>query len=80
MLNISKRLTLSGNSTVNGIVASSFSATIDSDNPEKVSLTNTSLTSGADSESRQQVRDDYDKFLKTVYATQDEMLSEKSAE
>lgn len=80
MVNIVKKVTLSGNSTANGSIVATFTASIDGNNPEQVNLSNTNLGNVTDAEVRQRIRTDYDEFLKTVYATQDEMIAEKSAE
>ena len=75
MLNTKKNITVTGSSSINGVKAIEFKATIDSDNPQNLSLTNWQTDKALYKENRATCRADQAEFEDQVYALQDEMIS-----
>lgn len=80
MLNITKKVTLNGNSTINGAIASTYTASIDSSNPRKMTLSNADTGNATDAATLQETRADYAAFLQAAYDVQDSLIAEKDAE
>lgn len=80
MLNITKKITLNGNSTIDGTIASTYTASIDSSNPHKMTLSNVDTGKVANAATLQETRADYAEFLQNAYDVQDAMIAEKEAE
>ena len=79
MLDTKKNITVTGSSSINGVKAIEFKATIDSENPENMSITNWQTNKTLYKENRTVCRADQAEFEDQVYALQDEMIAEKEA-
>lgn len=77
MLNMSKSITLNGTSTIDGAVAEGFQATINSENPEDMTLSSWQQDKALYKANRAQCRADEAEFEDAAYALQDELLSQK---
>ena len=76
MLNMTKTVTINGNSQIEGVLAETFSATISSDNPENMSLSSYIQNSKAYRENQTQCDKDWGEFCTEVFKVQDEMKAE----
>lgn len=76
MLNISKKVTLTGESIIDGVRVSGFRAEIDSVNPNDISLTSWQIDKAAYKTHRVAVRADEVEFEEYAYSVQDAMLAE----
>ena len=77
-LNVTKTVTLNGNSTIDGVVAQGYEAQIDSENPENMSLSNWISDQKTYKERRSDCRKDAAEFEDRAYALQDEMIAAKA--
>ena len=75
MLKSIKKVTLEGNSIIDGVIVAHFTAAINSDDPNQMTLTSTQVNKAACKEHRVAVRKDEAEFEDYAYAIQDEMLS-----
>ena len=80
MLNYKKSVTLTGESYIEGVQAEGYSATINSDNPEDITLTSWQTDKALYKANRTQCRQDSNEFEDVAYALQDEMIAEKQSE
>ena len=80
MLNYKKSVTLTGGSYIEGVQAEGYSATINSDNPEDITLTSWQTDKTLYKANRSQCRADAAEFEDVAYALQDEMIAEKQSE
>lgn len=79
MVNIKKNITLTGESMIDGVQAEGYSATINSDNPEDMTLSSWQTDKNLCKANRTQCRKDKADFEDTAYALQDELIAEKEA-
>lgn len=79
MLTMEKKVTVTGNSVIDGVVAEGYSATIDSNNPENISFSSYQQDKAVYKANRTQCRADSAEFEDAAYAIQDEMIAEKAA-
>lgn len=75
MLKITKSITLTGNSMINGAIAESYQAVIDSNDPKNMSMNSWQSNRQLYKENRTQCRLDAAEFEDTAYALQDEMIA-----
>lgn len=80
MLNTKKSITLTGQSTINGVIAEGYSATINSDNPTDMSISAYQQDKDLYKANRTICRTDRAEFEDAAYALQDEMLAALEAE
>lgn len=69
-----KKLTFNGTSTINDVVCERFSASIESDNPENLSLNFIIADKNGYRDNRKQCRKDQAQFEDEVYAAQAQLL------
>lgn len=74
MLKTIKKVTLEGKSVIDGVIVAHFAASINSDDPNQMTLTSTQINKAACKENRAAVRADEAEFEDYAYAIQDEML------
>ena len=74
--NKTKSITLNGDSVIDGVTASHFTAVINSDNPEDMTLTSYQTDKALYKTNRVQCRKDEAEFEDEAYAIQDTMLAE----
>lgn len=87
LANFKKSVTITGQSVIetvkdgitNRIEVESYSATINSDNPEDISIYPTRLNHAMYKANRTQCREDTAGFEEAVYVIQDQMIAEKAA-
>ena len=79
MLNTTKTVTLNGNSTIDGIMAEGYTASIDSANPENMSMSSWIADQKLYKAHRSDCRVDKAAFEDAAFALQDEMIAEKSS-
>lgn len=75
MLTTTKSITITGNSKIGDVVAESYSATINSDNPEDITLSSWQQDKATYKANRAQCRKDSAEFEDLAYQLQDEMLA-----
>lgn len=80
MLNMKKSITLTGESMINGVQAEGYSATINSNDPEDMTLTSWQADKALYKANRAQCRQDAADFEDAAYALQDEMIAEAAGE
>ncbi len=78
MLKMEKKMILTGQTIINGAVAENHTATIDSSDPENISISSFQQDKAACKANRIQCRADKAEFEDMVYALQDEMIAELS--
>ncbi len=78
MVDVSEKITFSGESKVDGTIAERYSATIDKQNPENITFGRYIVNSQLRKDNRDQCRADQAQFEDDVYATQDEMIAQDS--
>lgn len=78
MLNTKKSITVTGSSSIDGVKAIEFKATIDSDNPQNMSITTWQTDKALYKANRTVCRADYVEFEDGIYELQDEMIAEMS--
>ena len=76
MLKTTQKTTLKGESVIDGIVVSVFTASIDSEDPNQITFSSTQINKTVYKENRVAVRADEAEFEDYAYALQDEMLGE----
>ena len=74
MLEVKKNITITGRSVVNGIEVAGYQATINSENPENLNMSNWQVKKDIYKLNRELCRKDQADFEDVVYAIQDEML------
>ncbi len=74
---IKKSITLTGNSTIDGVLAEGYQAVINSDKPEEMTISSWQQDKAAYKANRTQCRKDAAEFEDAAYALQDEMLADK---
>lgn len=79
MLRTSGRITLTGESVIEDVVVSAYSASIDLDNPEKMSIGQVQKDKEAYKANRDECRADYAAFEDMVLAAQEKHLAERAA-
>lgn len=79
MLKTEKRITFTGNSTFDGVIAETYTATINSDNPADMTITSYQQNKAVYKENREQCWADRAEFENAAYAMQDEMIAALSA-
>lgn len=80
MLNMKKSITLTGESMINGVQAEGYSATINSNDPEDMTLSSWQTDKALYKANRSQCRQDAAEFEDAAYALQDEIIAEKAVE
>jgi hypothetical protein len=75
MLNITKRITLSGQTIIDGASVAGYSANIDSENPSDMTLSMWQNNKELYKENRTTCRQEQAEFEDTAYALQDEMIA-----
>lgn len=80
MLNMKKSITLTGESMINGVQAEGYSATINSNDPEDMTLSSWQTDKALYKANRSQCRQDAADFEDAAYALQDEMIEEAAGE
>ena len=73
-LTIKKSITLDGNSVFNGVIAETYRAVIDNENPEDMTITSYQQNKQTYKENRVECRKDSAEFEEVAYALQDEMI------
>ena len=79
MLTTKKKVTITGNSIIDGILAEGYQADINSDNPEDITISSWQQDKAVYKANRVQCRQDAAEFEDMAYALQDEMIAEKAA-
>lgn len=79
MLRTSGRITLTGESVIEDVVVCAYSASIDLDNPEKMSIGQVQKDKEAYKTHRTECRNDFAAFEDMVLAVQEKHLSERVA-
>lgn len=79
MLNMKKTTTISGNSTINGVIAEGYNAVINSENPADMTITSYQQDKAVYKANRIQCRADKAEFEDAAYALQDEMIAAQEA-
>lgn len=77
MLKITKNITMSGNSTIDGVVVETYTASLNEENPEEFNLSSYQVSKELYKTNREQCRADRAEFEDAVYTLQDQMLAEK---
>lgn len=80
MLTTTKSVTLKGFSVINGVNVEGYSAEINSDNPEDITISSWQQDKALYKANRSQCRLDQAEFEDAAYEIQDAMLAEKAAE
>lgn len=80
MLTKTKSITLKGFSVVNGVNVEGYSAEINSENPEDITMSSWQQDKSLYKANRSTCRADQAEFEDAAYAIQDEMIAEKVAE
>lgn len=80
MLTKTKSITLKGFSVVNGVNVEGYSAEINSENPEDITMSSWQQNKSLYKANRSTCRADQAEFEDAAYAIQDEMIAEKVAE
>lgn len=73
-LTIKKSITLDGNSVFNGVIAETYRAVIDNENPEDMTIASYQQNKQTYKENRVECRKDSAEFEEVAYALQDEMI------
>lgn len=76
MLNMTKTVTITGSSQIDNVIAETFSATIDSNNPENMSLSSYIQNTKTYRENQTQCDKDWGEFCQAAFDAQDEMKAE----
>ncbi len=76
MLNMTKTVTINGNSQIEGVIAETFSATIDSNNPDNMNISSYIQNSKTYRENQAQCDKDWQEFCTAAFEEQDEMKAE----
>lgn len=79
MLNYKQKITITGESVIDGVNVAGFSASIDSTDPNNVTFSTWQNDKQAYKENRVAVRADQAEFEDFVYAKQDELLAQLQA-
>ena len=79
MLNFKKTITLNGESTIDGVIAESCQATIDSDDPENLAMNSWIGNQELYKANRAECRKDYADFGDKVFEIQEQMIAEKKS-
>lgn len=74
MLKTKQKITITGESIINDVSVAGFSASIDSENPEDITLSQWQNDKKAYKENRAVVRSDYAEFEDFAYSKQDELI------
>lgn len=80
MLKVKNRITLEGESVVDGLAIARYRAEIDSDNPNNMIITASQMDKIGYKTNREEARKDQAEFEDIAYVKQDEMLEELSEE
>lgn len=78
MLNMKKSITLTGESMIDGAQAEGYSATINSDNPEDMTLSSWQVDKNLYKANRTKCRQDAADFEDAAYELQDRLIAEKT--
>ena len=78
MLKVKKNIKLTGESLIEATAVEGYSAEIDSETPENISISNWQIDKDLYKKNRTQCLQDYAAFMDKAYALQDEMLEEKA--
>lgn len=79
MLSKVQKTTIEGKSVIDGVVVSQFIASINSDDPNQMTLSTVHLNKPAYKEHREAVRADEVEFEEYAFSVQNAMLAENSA-
>lgn len=77
MLTLNKKITLNGTSMIDGVAVEGYTAQIDSENPENMTITSFPHNKALLKENRVQCRQDEAEFEDMAYALQDELIAAK---
>lgn len=80
MLNMSKKITYSGRSVIDGVAAAGFQAIIDSENPSNMSISNWVMDKNLYKKNHETCISDQAEFENYAFTVQDELIAEKTAE
>lgn len=80
MLKVSQKITITGESVVNGVSVAGFTAAIKSSDPSDITFSSWQNDKQAYKENRAAVRADLAEFEDYAYAKQDELLAESNQE
>lgn len=78
MLEMKKSITLTGTSMIDGAQAEGYSATINSDNPEDMTLSSWQVDKNLYKANRTKCRQDAADFEDAAYELQDRLIAEKT--
>ena len=79
MLTSKKKVTIEGNSIIDGVSAEGYRAEINSDNPEDMTISKWQQDKATYKANRIQCRKDAEEFEEMAYALQDEMIAKRTA-
>lgn len=79
MLKFEKKITLTGQSMIDGTIAEGYQAVIDSADPNNMNMTSWQANKALYKEHRAQCRQDECEFEEAAYALQDALIAEKEA-
>lgn len=79
MLTMKKSITLTGNSTIDGVIAEGYQAVIDGENPSEMNISSWQQDKAVYKANRTQCRADKADFEDAAYVVQDAMIAEKAA-
>lgn len=79
-MTMKKEITLTGESRIDGVVAETYRAVINSDNPSDMTLTSIQRDKALYKANRTTCRADNAEFEEAAYALQDQMIAEAAAE
>lgn len=75
MLTTKKSITLTGTSTIDGVTAERYTANINEDDPDNMTVTSVQANKSLYKENRETCRVDRNEFEEVAYALQDEMIA-----
>lgn len=79
MLNIKKSITITGNSTIDGVIAEGYQAVIDSADPENMNLSSWQQDKALYKANRAQCRADQAEFEDMAYEIQDQLIADQAS-
>lgn len=79
MLKFEKKITLTGQSMIDGTIAEGYQAVIDSTDPSNMNMTSWQANKALYKANREQCRHDEYEFEEAAYALQDALIAEKEA-
>ena len=76
MLKTNRKITLEGTSTIDGVIVSKFTAAINSEDPNQMTLSSVQINKAAYKANRDAVRTDEAAFEDYAFSLQDSMLAD----